>query len=146
MDGDAIPFCPMDYLFNLSEPLEGKPLLKENLLLAWRAEPAMGSFFMLQPKKGDHKLIQDIIAKREEEGMNSKELFNNVTGWGHVIKPPDRWKSLTATEGRNATLWSWHGDFVDQGTSELPERESRLDPHCLQKLAFVFELMYLNFL
>jgi hypothetical protein len=71
MDGGALMLCgPMDYLVNLSKPLEGVPLLKE--LLALAAEPAMGGFLMLQPKEGDHKLIQDIIAKQEEEGMNSK--------------------------------------------------------------------------
>jgi hypothetical protein len=41
-----------------------------------------------------NRLIQDIIAKQEEEGMILKEIFNNVTGWGQVIKPLGLWRSL----------------------------------------------------
>jgi hypothetical protein len=89
--------------------------LKENLLLAFAGEPAHGGFFMLQPKEGDFKLIQDIITKQEAKVIESGKHFDNITGWGHVIKPPDRWRSLMLKEGANATVWKWHGDFADQG-------------------------------
>jgi len=38
MDGDVMPNCNLDYIFKLSE--EG--VLKENMVLAWRAEPSSG--------------------------------------------------------------------------------------------------------
>ena len=93
-----------DYLFNLSELLEGEPLLKQNLLLSYSAEPAHGGFFMFQPKKGDYQLLNDIILKQERKVIESGKPFDNVTGWGHVIKPPDRWRGLMKVQ--NGTLWS----------------------------------------
>jgi hypothetical protein len=42
MDSDIMPFCDLDYLFELSDPSfptkEG-PLLKQNLIVAWELEP-----------------------------------------------------------------------------------------------------------
>ena len=38
MDGDVMPYCSLDYLFQLSE--EG--ILKENLVIAWKSEPSNG--------------------------------------------------------------------------------------------------------
>jgi hypothetical protein len=123
MDGDVLPFCSLDYLFELSDPVintnhaelrQRQPLLKENLILTWRMEPAHGGFFMLSPKEGDYEQLQEIIHRRERQVMNGED-FDRVTGWGHIITPPDKWHSLSGIEGLNATLWSWHGDFADQG-------------------------------
>jgi hypothetical protein len=139
MDGDVMPYCPMDYIFELSEPDDTgtdnmdpnqnhthpysttTPLLKENLIVAWSLEPAHGGFFMLQPQVGDAQLLRAIIAKREDESttMTSsnevKHTFDRVKGWGHVITEPDHWHSISGWEGPNATFWKWHGDYADQG-------------------------------
>lgn len=139
LDGDVMPHCPMDYLFELSDPANAWPSfaappplarLKENVVLSWIAEPAHGGFFMLAPKEGDYDLLRGLIARREKEFLsrvvapNGTRLvdrdglgdaaFDPVVGWGHVITPPDRWRSIGGKE-RNGTIWKWHGDFADQG-------------------------------
>jgi hypothetical protein len=116
MDGDVMPYCPMDYLFELSDPADGVDgILKENLVLAWSMEPAHGGLFMLEPREGDHQLLLDIITRREAEATKTSAKFDRVRGWGHVITAPDHWHSIGGREGPNATLWKWHGDFADQG-------------------------------
>jgi hypothetical protein len=118
MDGDVMPFCPMDYLFELSDssPTSNgtERILKENVVIAWRIEPSHGGYFMLTPKEGDFEQLQQIIHRRETEILSGKE-FSRSTGWGHHITPPDHWRSTSGREGPNATDWFWHGDFADQG-------------------------------
>ncbi|KAL3913327.1 MAG: hypothetical protein SGILL_006538 [Bacillariaceae sp.] len=116
MDGDAMPFCPMDYLFELSDPQTSgaAPQLKKNIVVAWRIEPSHGGFFMLAPEEGDFEHIQGIIDQREQEILQGKD-FSKTRGWGHSIALPDRWRSTSGREGPNATEWNWHGDFADQG-------------------------------
>ena len=50
MDGDVMPYCELDYLFELSET--GK--LEENIVIAGRMEPSSGGFFMLTPHAQDY--------------------------------------------------------------------------------------------
>jgi lipopolysaccharide biosynthesis glycosyltransferase len=140
LDGDVMPFCSMDYLFELSTTSESNrhhhsnsseadtkeshatnsskksstPLLKENIILAWRIEPAHGGAFMLAPHPGDFQMLQDII-HRQERKILAGQVFSKREGWGHVITPPDAWHSTRGQEGPNATDWAWHGDFADQG-------------------------------
>jgi hypothetical protein len=92
MDGDVMPYCNIDYMFELSEPENEstKAPLKENVVIAWSQEPSHGGFFMLQPKKGDFDLVQSIIHRREKEAAETGQLFDRKRGWGHVITPPDR--------------------------------------------------------
>jgi hypothetical protein len=134
LDGDILPACPLDYIFEMSEPLQEQlsvgsaegttavkpPLLKENLVIAWSVEPSNGGFFMLAPKEGDFELVQGEIRRREDEVLASGKVFDIRRGWGHVIEPPDHWHSSHGSEGDNATNWRWHADFADQGKTEMP--------------------------
>ena len=136
MDGDIMPYCSLDYIFDLSEPEELepeesesgqpiphqqhykqklKPLLKENVILSWKDEPANTGLFMLQPKIGDYQYIQQIILQKEFNAIhkiNKYPWWDPIVGWGHVIQSNDAWKSLYGTTGTN---WTWHASFADQG-------------------------------
>jgi len=101
MDGDVIPLCNLDYLFELS----GSGVLKPNLVIAARHSPANGGFFMMTPEAGDFQLIQQIIQTRESKP------FDKVEGYGHVITPPDEW----AKRGERGRYWDFHGGPSDQG-------------------------------
>ena len=117
LDADVMPFCNTDYMFELSEPPTvgtQPPLLKENVILAWKGNPAAGSYFMLKP--GIHELdeLNMVIARHEEEARQLPyPYFDKVRGWGHEIKPPDYWRGFSGYENR--TKWEYHGDFADQG-------------------------------
>jgi alpha-N-acetylglucosamine transferase len=115
MDADVMPFCSLDYLFELSEPESGKAKLKENVVISYSNQPAHGGFFMLRPGKGDYDHIQKIIRETEEKSMNlsGPEYWDVVEGWGHKIMPPDRWRS--SIPRFTSTNWSWHGVHADQG-------------------------------
>jgi hypothetical protein len=131
MDGDVLPVCPLDYMFEMSEPLQepigngsalaagtiedNPPLFLENMVIAFRIEPAHGGFFMMTPKEGDFDLLEGEVHRREDEVLATGKAFDNIRGWGHVIEPPDHWRSEGGHEGPKATIWKWHGDFVDQG-------------------------------
>jgi len=107
MDGDVMPNCNLDYIFKLSE--EG--VLKENMVIAWRAEPSSGGFFMLHPKEGDYENLEKIIERQQQKASETGILFDLKEGWGHNITSPDRWKSNL----HKGTDWKWHGNYVDQG-------------------------------
>jgi hypothetical protein len=114
LDGDVMPYCVLDYLFELSDPSNPYqlPLLKENLVLSWSSEPAHGGFFLLAPQEGDYETIQQIIDQREQEAMQGTELIDKNKGWGHVITQPDhvsKYENLTYCFGvathRNFLSW-----------------------------------------
>jgi hypothetical protein len=119
LDGDILPLCSLDYLFELSEPEhhdhdpDDAPVLKENVVLSWKNEAANAGFFMLQPSRSDYLELQDIIHKKE---VNALALpyphWDPVEGWGHRITPPDFWRSQGRVTGTN---WTWHAVFADQG-------------------------------
>ncbi|KAG7343788.1 glycosyl transferase family 8 protein [Nitzschia inconspicua] len=115
MDGDVLPFCDMDYLFELSDPPTGTtdPLLKQNLIIAWTLEPAHGGFFMLTPNEGDFQELEDIVRRREDQVHETGILFDEKLGWGHAIEHRG-WRAAVGAR-TNTFLWDWHGDFVDQG-------------------------------
>lgn len=134
MDGDVLPLCPLDYMFEMSEPLQDQtdegsaatngtiekpPLFQPNVVIAFKIEPAHGGFFMLAPMEGDFELLEGEVRRREDEVLTTGKVFDKRTGWGHVIEPPDQWRSESGWEGPNATFWKWHGDFVDQGRSGI---------------------------
>ena len=98
LDGDVMMKCNLDYLFELSEPHPSsgkKPTLRENILLAYRSQPANGGFFILKPNRTDYLTIQSIIHERELQvlSMTTEPYFDVVQGWGHVITPPNKWRS-----------------------------------------------------
>eukprot|EP00980_Cylindrotheca_fusiformis_P023208 scaffold10220_cov148-Cylindrotheca_fusiformis.AAC.6 len=115
MDGDVMPFCSLDYLFELSEPESGNALLKENVVLSYANQPAHGGFFMLKPNQTDFQRVQGIIRETEEKALRlpKPEYWDPIEGWGHTIVFPDRWKS--SMESWTSTNWSWHGVHADQG-------------------------------
>jgi hypothetical protein len=138
MDGDVMPVCPLDYYFEMSEPVQGlignteavssneaveqtPALLRQNMVLAYQIEPAHGGFFMVTPNEGDFDLLEGEVRRREDEVVTTGQLFDPVRGWGHVIQYPDYWRSAGRHEGVNASLWRWHGDFVDQGKVSMLE-------------------------
>ena len=123
LDGDLMPFCNLQYIFELSEPLlqeeEGKhPILKENIIhTMFDNEPCNGGWFVLAPGKGKYEQIQHILKKRHEDAKRmGSPYFNTTIGWGHVIsrERSDSWKSLTGgtTTGNE---WNWYAAIADQG-------------------------------
>eukprot|EP00934_Nitzschia_sp_Nitz4_P006470 Nitzschia sp. Nitz4//scaffold7_size249615//178403//179910//NITZ4_001194-RA/size249615-augustus-gene-0.37-mRNA-1//-1//CDS//3329558493//6460//frame0 len=113
LDGDVVPICNLDYLFELSEPEYGSPLLKENAVLAWKGEAANAGFFMFQPNQSDFQLMQEVIRVKEEKALQLPfPHWDEVEGWGHKIEAPDFWRSPMV---QHATNWSWHAVFADQG-------------------------------
>ncbi|CAJ1953978.1 unnamed protein product [Cylindrotheca closterium] len=115
MDGDVMPLCSLDYLFELSEPESGEPLLKDNIVISYSNQPAHGGFFMLHPQESDYEEIQKIIKTTEEKALSLPpfEHWDEVEGWGHIIEPPDRW--MSSMSKFTSTNWSWHGVHADQG-------------------------------
>jgi hypothetical protein len=120
LDSDVMPLCNMDYMFEMSEPSrvgEGEtsepPLFNENVVLAWKREPAQGGFFMFAPGPGKYSDMEQIIRRREEEVLNmSYPYWDTEIGWGHRFnKETDFWRS----PGGRGALWDWHGAFADQG-------------------------------
>jgi hypothetical protein len=105
LDSDVVPFCNLDYMFDLS--YGPNSLLEPNTVLSWAIQPAQGGFFMLQPLDGDYKHIQRIIHER----MTRSKDFDIVWGWGHEIKEPDFWYSYVG----DGTNWTFYGAFADQG-------------------------------
>ena len=78
LDYDVMPTCNLDYLFELSDPLPqlSGPVsntssfrLKENVIVAFRREPASGGIFILKPNSTDFDHIQRIIHERETRSM-----------------------------------------------------------------------------
>lgn len=133
LDGDVVPVRNMDYLFEVSDSAHSqrpqhwfrdrkarktKPLvLNENIIIAGAMEPANAGAFMVTPHVGDYDKIQTIIRKRArlaaETHGHEKAPFDQVKGWGHEIKPPDRW--TTRSQNRTGTSWTFHFAYSDQG-------------------------------
>ena len=111
MDGDVMPLVNLDYMFRLSDGPDA--VWKENVVINGPWEPANAGFFILEPGPGRLDHIRRIIAKREEdaEHLLSPDKFDEVNGWGHVIKAPDKWV------GRNeeGTNWTFNFAYSDQG-------------------------------
>jgi lipopolysaccharide biosynthesis glycosyltransferase len=107
LDSDVMPLCNLDYIFHLSEGENA--LLRENVVIAWRTEPANGGFFMMRPDRDDYNHILDIQKKRDKQGAD----FDVVKGWGHAIQPPDQWVSRNGI--KKGTEWTFNFADKDQG-------------------------------
>ncbi len=107
LDADVIPLNNLDYVFDLSVPSKEQPNppLEENLILAYNREPSSGGFFMMAPQVGDYEKMIDMVDKRNKEGYH----FNETTGWGHEMIPPDGWESLAGFQG---SKWDFYGAFT----------------------------------
>jgi hypothetical protein len=103
-DGDVMPTGNLDYLFELSDGPDA--ILKPNLVLTGNQEPANGGFFMLAPGEGELEEMNEIIHQREVKAQSLPHpYFDEVTGWGHVILPPDKWDHLNDS----GTNWTFLG-------------------------------------
>lgn len=115
MDADVMPLGNLDYLMELSLSANnpGSPM-QENLVVAGSQEPSTAGFFLLTPGHGKLDRLRQVISKRE---LKAKYLpfpkFDIVAGWGHVIKPPDRWETRVAA--RSGTNWTFYSADADQG-------------------------------
>jgi len=120
LDYDVFPFCNLDYLFELSEPLPEsanvtKPpfQLKENVILGYKEEPSAGGIFVLKPSISDFDHLQQIVHEKEIRSFHQPyPHWDESYGWGHVITPPDYWKILRGWKKQN---WTWYGSWADQG-------------------------------
>lgn len=109
MDGDVLPRRNIDYLAELS--IAG--VLKKNVVIAGRQEPANGGFFMISPREGAYERIQELIDQKNERGRKLPyPHWDPIVGWGHKFEEPDYWEKITAVR---STRWDFHGAFVDQG-------------------------------
>jgi hypothetical protein len=111
LDGDVIPTRNLDFLFEMSDG--SNAILKENLVVAGKLEPANAGFFMVAPKKGALEEINSIIQEQEVKARSLPyPYFDPVEGWGHLIEPNDQWETKGKLKGTNWTFWS---AFADQG-------------------------------
>ena len=79
LDSDIMPFCNLDYLFHLSD--WSNAVLKDNLVFAWRNEPANGGIFMLKPNHTDYLNIKEI--QRNQLILNKgRQFFKKKVGVG----------------------------------------------------------------
>ncbi|MGK3739305.1 MAG: hypothetical protein ACI90V_006152 [Bacillariaceae sp.] len=66
LDADVMPKCNLDYIMELSHRGD---LLKENVVLAYKSEPASGVFFVLKPNASDYTKIVEIITETERKSL-----------------------------------------------------------------------------
>jgi alpha-N-acetylglucosamine transferase len=111
MDADVMPLCNLDYLFNLSDA----GFFKENMVVAGNNEPANGGFMMLRPGIGEYRHLRSIVETRDANILaSSADLsFDPVLGWGHIIQPPDQWR--TRYNRLTGTYWNFSAGYCDQG-------------------------------
>lgn len=126
LDGDVMPLCNLDYLFELSMvsnvSTETAPYLLENLIVSWTDEPAWGGFFLLRPGPREYEELLDIIDNQAQE--NNVHLsrqspnqhppyphFDVLRGWGHVIPAGDEWSAWK----KRGVLWDFNAADCDQG-------------------------------
>ena len=100
LDADVLPLCNLDYVFEQSQ----QGILKENFVVAWWGEPALGAIFMLHPGVGEYERLEEIVAKQKAKARNRWPPFDEVEGWGHKIEPHDAW--ITMKRPRD-TLWNF---------------------------------------
>jgi len=107
MDSNIMPFCNLDYLFELSE--DPHTILRPNIIVADDKTPAYGGLFILSPLEGGYISLCNILARKffsREHGLDA------VTGWGHMIMYPDEWTTL---EGVTGTKWDFDGAYGEEG-------------------------------
>ena len=131
LDGDIVPFCNLDYLFEASM----KGIIQPQFVLAGSDAPAAGNFFLITPKIGDYELLlQQIVLptiQRHQQQQHvssvSSLTWNGEIGWGYKIPYGDEWERLSFggskfirhywpwqwhEKGRH---WNFHGGSADQG-------------------------------
>jgi hypothetical protein len=61
LDYDIFPICNLDYIFDLTEPMNPPHLLNENVILGWKNEPCNAGLSVLRPNQADYKPLRGII-------------------------------------------------------------------------------------
>ena len=69
LDADMLPLCNLDYLMELSESGE---ILQENVVLAYKGEPASGGIFVMKPNISDYNDLIDHITKTESDYLENE--------------------------------------------------------------------------
>jgi len=114
LDADVLPLTNLDYLLEWSDDSAG--ILKPNVILAGRSEPAHGALFVLAPHPGAWERVQAIVRRREEGAYHTlkqqQHKFDERLGWGHVIPTHDPWK---ARRDPGSDRWNFRYAFADQG-------------------------------
>jgi hypothetical protein len=111
VDFDVLPKCNLDYVMEMS----ALGLLKENVILANKIEPASGGFFVLTPSPNDYQRLQETIMNVENRTMHMKyPHWDKAVGWGHPIREEknDYWITYKGEKGYE---WNWYGVQADQG-------------------------------
>jgi len=125
LEADITPHCNLDYLFELSDPIDPEtswtretqeeaeettrsivtaddsskktPLrLEENVILSISATPASGSFFILRPGKDLYKQFLKIFSDYPVKFAK----YNQTMGWGHQMEGDDEFWFSLKTMGR----------------------------------------------
>jgi len=111
-DGDAFPYCSMDYLFEESvkpAPLTTKRIIMDNFIQNGRNSPMNAGMFMVKPEEGDWEQLQAIIRDRD---LVNGTTFDTQYGWGHRIGNNEGWDSHRQS---NQAHWDFYGARLDQG-------------------------------
>jgi alpha-N-acetylglucosamine transferase len=110
-DYDIFPICNLDYIFDLTEPVNPPHLLNENVILGWKNEPCNAGLFVLRPNQADYKRLGGIILAKERRALQLPfPHWDEEIGWGHTIT--EEWVSPAGTVG---THWTWAYAYADQG-------------------------------
>ncbi len=111
LDGDLMPYCNLDYLFQLTDG--NQPLLQGNVIVATAIEPATASFFLLSPGPSEMQQLESIVTEQRKWAANRTwPPFDETLGWGHEIQSPDFWINSKGAIGRK---WNFYAAFADQG-------------------------------
>jgi len=112
LDADVMPLGNLDYLLDISA--DPSSPIKQNVVVAGVQEPSTAGFFFLAPGPGKWERLQHVVAERERKAMNLPfPKFNIQQGWGHIIRPPDRWETRLST--RSGNNWTFYSADADQG-------------------------------
>jgi hypothetical protein len=108
LDSDIMPMNNLDYLMEQAD----SGLLQPNVMIASNGEPANGGMFIVRPNQTVYQHIQSIIHSWGNRLAKRKE-WDEVVGWGHVIRPPDCWESNHHQS--KGTKWNFWAANADQG-------------------------------
>lgn len=94
---ETMPLVNLDYLFYLSDPkLAPTLILRPNMIIASKFEPSNTALFIVEPKEGVLKSLEEIMER----------TFDVDVGWGHnFIAAGDQWESVDAHGER----WNYSG-------------------------------------
>jgi hypothetical protein len=104
LDCDVIPLANLDYLFHLSETT-----MKPNIILATKATPLIGGFFMLEPTLEGYAEAKRLVYKKVV--IDAGQKFDRNNGWGVPLKGDN----VVYTNGGSTNQWSFLAANGDQG-------------------------------